>query len=539
MAPSSPNGIDQRARMPRMPRTVITFGTFDVFHVGHLRVLERAAALGDRLVVGVSADALNERKKGRAPIFSQGERLAIVGALQRRRRGLRRGEPGAEARLHRRARRRRAGDGRRLGGQVRRVQRRVRGRLPRAHSRHLHDRDHRAHRRSLSVPVPGVTRRWVRVLTDRACTDHEGNHAHDDRHRCCWPWHCWALRRSPCPPSPPTRPTDRSGLPPASRRREAPRAAPRGARCPRSASRRPSETLATARRVMTGNALPRDPLRHPGPARPVARRSPSCAARTRRQAERDAGPSRPTAPATRTGFGYTVPEQPPAVQHATVPPLRRHRPRRTAPPEWAAQSLAVMDSVWTQRGRHSSATAPRSPTAPRAAARFRRLPQGPRRRPLRLLRRRDAGQDAHRLRLLRARQRLRRGPVPDRHARGQPAGHRGPRVLPRHPVRLRLRRGPLDDGVDRDLDGGAIATDVNDNRQYLPWSQLGGPYLPLDLFSRKGGYQYGNWIFWEYLTTNYGNDIVNKVWKQAGSLKSDGGKYSSRRSRRCSRARAA
>ena len=35
-----------------MPRTVITFGTFDVFHVGHLRVIERAAALGDRLVVG-------------------------------------------------------------------------------------------------------------------------------------------------------------------------------------------------------------------------------------------------------------------------------------------------------------------------------------------------------------------------------------------------------------------------------------------------------------------------------------------------------
>ena len=50
-----------------MSKTVITFGTFDVFHVGHLRVIERAASLGDRLVVGVSADALNERKKGRAP----------------------------------------------------------------------------------------------------------------------------------------------------------------------------------------------------------------------------------------------------------------------------------------------------------------------------------------------------------------------------------------------------------------------------------------------------------------------------------------
>ena len=50
------------------PRTVITFGTFDVFHVGHLKVIERAAALGDRLVVGVSADELNMRKKGREPV---------------------------------------------------------------------------------------------------------------------------------------------------------------------------------------------------------------------------------------------------------------------------------------------------------------------------------------------------------------------------------------------------------------------------------------------------------------------------------------
>ena len=65
-----------------MPTTVITFGTFDVFHVGHLRVIQRAAALGDRLVVGVSADALNLRKKGRAPVFSQEERLEIVAALR-------------------------------------------------------------------------------------------------------------------------------------------------------------------------------------------------------------------------------------------------------------------------------------------------------------------------------------------------------------------------------------------------------------------------------------------------------------------------
>ncbi|MFT4082044.1 MAG: adenylyltransferase/cytidyltransferase family protein [Nocardioides sp.] len=65
-----------------MPRTVITFGTFDVFHVGHLRMIERAAAHGDRLVVGVSADALNRRKKDRDPVFGEDERLAIVAALK-------------------------------------------------------------------------------------------------------------------------------------------------------------------------------------------------------------------------------------------------------------------------------------------------------------------------------------------------------------------------------------------------------------------------------------------------------------------------
>jgi len=65
-----------------MSKTVITFGTFDVFHVGHLRVIERAASYGDRLVVGVSADALNRVKKDREPVFTEGERMEIVGALK-------------------------------------------------------------------------------------------------------------------------------------------------------------------------------------------------------------------------------------------------------------------------------------------------------------------------------------------------------------------------------------------------------------------------------------------------------------------------
>ena len=65
-----------------MTTTVLTFGTFDVFHVGHLLILERASALGDRLVVGVSSDALNVAKKGRPPVFPEQERLRLVAALR-------------------------------------------------------------------------------------------------------------------------------------------------------------------------------------------------------------------------------------------------------------------------------------------------------------------------------------------------------------------------------------------------------------------------------------------------------------------------
>lgn len=61
---------------------VVTFGTFDVFHVGHLRLLERARALGDQLIVGVSTDRLTKGKKGRLPVFPESERIAIVSALR-------------------------------------------------------------------------------------------------------------------------------------------------------------------------------------------------------------------------------------------------------------------------------------------------------------------------------------------------------------------------------------------------------------------------------------------------------------------------
>jgi len=63
-------------------KTIITFGTFDVFHVGHLRLLGRARELGSRLVVGVSSDVLNMKKKGRMPVYSEIARQEILLGLK-------------------------------------------------------------------------------------------------------------------------------------------------------------------------------------------------------------------------------------------------------------------------------------------------------------------------------------------------------------------------------------------------------------------------------------------------------------------------
>lgn len=63
-------------------KRVLTFGTFDLFHFGHLKLLERAAKLGDELFVGISSDKLNFSKKNRNPIMSEYERAHIVASLK-------------------------------------------------------------------------------------------------------------------------------------------------------------------------------------------------------------------------------------------------------------------------------------------------------------------------------------------------------------------------------------------------------------------------------------------------------------------------
>ena len=42
--------------------TVITYGTYDHLHRGHIRLLERAKALGDYLIVGVTSDDFDKQR---------------------------------------------------------------------------------------------------------------------------------------------------------------------------------------------------------------------------------------------------------------------------------------------------------------------------------------------------------------------------------------------------------------------------------------------------------------------------------------------
>ncbi len=53
-----------------------------------------------------------------------------------------------------------------------------------------------------------------------------------------------------------------------------------------------------------------------------------------------------------------------------------------------------------------------------------------------------------------------------------------------------------------------LYTAVNDNRQYLEFGSLREPGQPLDT---PGFAQYGNWIFFQYLTQLYGDDVLRDV----------------------------
>lgn len=61
---------------------VFTSGSFDLFHIGHLNILEKSAALGDELIVGVSTDELIQHYKGMPPVIPFEQRIRIVSSIR-------------------------------------------------------------------------------------------------------------------------------------------------------------------------------------------------------------------------------------------------------------------------------------------------------------------------------------------------------------------------------------------------------------------------------------------------------------------------
>ena len=63
-------------------KRVITYGTFDLLHYGHINLLQRAKALGDYLVVGLSTDEFNWEQKGKRCYFSYEKRKQLLEAVR-------------------------------------------------------------------------------------------------------------------------------------------------------------------------------------------------------------------------------------------------------------------------------------------------------------------------------------------------------------------------------------------------------------------------------------------------------------------------
>ena len=60
----------------------MVFGAFDGLHLGHLYFFRQAKKYGDWLIVSVGTDQNVSRIKGRRPLFSQEERLELVGQFR-------------------------------------------------------------------------------------------------------------------------------------------------------------------------------------------------------------------------------------------------------------------------------------------------------------------------------------------------------------------------------------------------------------------------------------------------------------------------
>ena len=63
-------------------KKVITYGTYDLLHYGHVKLLKRAKALGDYLIVALSTDEFNWNEKQKICYFSYEERKSLLESLR-------------------------------------------------------------------------------------------------------------------------------------------------------------------------------------------------------------------------------------------------------------------------------------------------------------------------------------------------------------------------------------------------------------------------------------------------------------------------
>lgn len=64
-------------------KIVFTNGCFDIIHFGHVRYLERAKALGNRLIVGLNSDQSVKRLKGHErPVNDEQARAVVLASLR-------------------------------------------------------------------------------------------------------------------------------------------------------------------------------------------------------------------------------------------------------------------------------------------------------------------------------------------------------------------------------------------------------------------------------------------------------------------------
>ena len=71
-----------RAWQVQGEKVVFTNGCFDIVHLGHIDYLEKARALGGKLVVGINTDASVKRLKGESrPVVDEYARCRMIAAL--------------------------------------------------------------------------------------------------------------------------------------------------------------------------------------------------------------------------------------------------------------------------------------------------------------------------------------------------------------------------------------------------------------------------------------------------------------------------